>query len=66
MPPSVRKTAIIPAPASGLSVLSEIVQPFLSPVLKIEQNFFCFLLFQANFDDSGKPIRALRNPRDHK
>jgi hypothetical protein len=27
---------------------------------------FCFLLFQTNFGDSGGPIRALRNPRDHK
>src|SRR5258707_2325700 len=33
---------IIPAPVSGLSVLSEIVQPFLSLVLKIEEIFSVF------------------------
>src|SRR5205814_2741353 len=42
MPPSVRKTAIIPAPESGLSVLAKIVQPFISPVLKIEEIFSVF------------------------
>ena len=49
MPPSVRKTAIIPAPASGLSVLSEIVQPFLSPVLKIDAKFFLFSVVPSEF-----------------
>jgi len=33
---------IIPAPESGLSILSKIVQPFLSPVLKIEEIFSVF------------------------
>jgi len=65
MPPSARKTAIIPTPASGLSVVSKIVQPFLSPVLKIEEIFSVFCC-SKQISETLVTIRALRNPRDHK
>jgi len=51
---------------SGLSVLLKIVQLFLSLVLKIEEIFSVFCCSKRISATVVGPIRALRNPRDHK
>ena len=59
------KRQIIPAPASGLSVLSKTVQPFLSPVVKIAEILSVFCCYNGVLATVVSPIRAL-NPRNHK
>jgi hypothetical protein len=52
---------IIPAPVSELSVLSKIVQPFLSPVIKIEEILSVFCCSKEISATVVRPIRALMN-----
>ena len=66
VPPSVRKTANHSSSGVGIIYSFKNRPAFSFARPQNRGDFFCFLLFQTNFGDSGGPIRALRNPRDHK
>jgi hypothetical protein len=66
MPPSVRKTADNSNSGAGIICSFRNRPAFFLPILKIEEIFSVFCCSKRISTTVEGPIRALRNPRDHK